>query len=318
MSDGWIRERGIGEDRTALIEGGAIVEAWVERPDELRFGSLHEGRLTRKLGRAGEADIGGETVFLPVWPKGETEGAAVSLVIEREAIPERGRAKSARAALLSRGQTSTSTPRHSGAGVTGEGTALDSAGWAELLEEARTGVVAFADGLLTIVPTPAGTTIDIDGELSPADLAQAGVIAAARAIRRLGIAGSILIDVPSAQGKAVRQRIAEAFDAHLPLPFERTGINGFGLLQVVRPRRRASLIERAQNQPAATAALDLLRRAERARARQRLDLGAGAAVCDWLDARPGLMETLARRTGLTPTLKVHGRDPLWWGDVSAR
>ncbi|MBV7256011.1 ribonuclease [Pacificimonas sp. WHA3] len=307
MSDGWICERGIGETRFALVEDGEIAEAHIDRAGELRFGSVHQGRLTRKLGRGGEADIAGETVFLPAWPEGRTEGAAVPLRIEREAIPERGRARSAKAVMT---DAAAAVPQ----AMTGD---LEAAGWSNLIDDARTGVIAFNGGLLTIVPTPAGTTIDIDGSLAMEALALAGVQAAARAVRRLGITGSILIDVPGVEGKAARQRIAAAFDRLLPLPFERTGINGFGLLQVVRPRRRPSLMERAQNQAAATAALDLLRRAERAGAKHHLDLSAGQAVRDWLAARPALIEELFRRTGVAPTLNSKGHDPLWWGDVSA-
>ena len=93
--------------------------------------------------------------------------------------------------------------------------------------------------------TPAMTLIDVDGVLPPAELAIAGARASALAIRRHGIAGSIGIDLPNVRGKAERQAVAEAVDAILPQPFERTAVNGFGFLQIVRPRRHASLFELA-------------------------------------------------------------------------
>ena len=111
-----------------------------------------------------------------------------------------------------------------------------------------------------VSPTPAMTLIDVDGTLPPADLAAAGAEAAARAILRHDIGGSIGIDLPTVAGKAQRQRIGELVDAILPQPFERTAVNGFGFLQIVRPRRRASLFELAADRPAFEARA-LLRRA---------------------------------------------------------
>jgi len=106
------------------------------------------------------------------------------------------------------------------------------------------------------------TLIDVDGHLPPEQLALAGAAAAARTIRRHGITGSIGIDLPTIGGKAARQAVAEAVDAILPTPFERTAMNGFGFLQIVRPRRHASLFELATDR-AAFEARALLRRAAR-------------------------------------------------------
>ena len=113
--------------------------------------------------------------------------------------------------------------------------------------------------------TPAMTLFDVDGSLPPAELAVAGAAAAARAIRRLGIGGSIGIDLPTLPARADRQAAAAALDAVLPQPFERTAVNGFGFLQIVRRRERPSLPELVQGDPVGAAARALLRRA-RARA----------------------------------------------------
>src|SRR3546814_1478420 len=72
------------------------------------------------------------------------------------------------------------------------------------------------------------TLFDVDGAAPLLDLAIAGATATAVAIRRLDIGGSIGIDLPTLGGKAERQRVVEAIDATLPLPFERTAMNGFG------------------------------------------------------------------------------------------
>ena len=74
---------------------------------------------------------------------------------------------------------------------------FEEAGWSELLEEAASGEIAFEGGALRMSLTPAMTLFDVDGGLPPAALAEAGAAAAARAIRRFGIAGSIGIDLPT-------------------------------------------------------------------------------------------------------------------------
>ena len=117
---------------------------------------------------------------------------------------------------------------------------LGCAGWSDLIDEARGGLVQFDGGELRISVTPAMTLIDVDGYLDPQELAIRGAGEAAKAIRRLDIGGSIGIDLPTSGSKAARQAAAAAIDAHLPQPFERTAVNGFGFVQIVRPRSRAS------------------------------------------------------------------------------
>src|SRR5438045_6216413 len=131
--------------------------------------------------------------------------------------------------------------------VSGE---FDEAGWPDLVEEARHGIAAFPGGELRVSLTPAMTLIDVDGQLSPAELAVAGARAAGQAIRRHGISGSIGIDLPTVKNKDVRQTAATMIDEILPQPFERTAVNGFGFLQIVRPRRHASPFELAADRAA--------------------------------------------------------------------
>lgn len=311
----WLSERGIGETRLARVERGEITDARIERAGELVAGTVVEARLVRKQDGRGLAEMNGTPLLVEPWPRGRTEGERVSLIIARQVIPERGRLRDAKARVPHPAAAAAEGPER----IDARPGDLSEHGWEELIEEARSGVVAFEGGLLSIVPTPAGTTIDIDGSLPPADLARRGAAAAARAIRRLDIGGSILIDLPSLEGKAERQSAAaafdDAFDSAVAGPFERTGVNGFGLLQAVRARRRPSLIERVQNQPVETGALDLLRRAERAVPCTKLELSAGVRIADWLEGQPALLSLLARRTGGRVTLKAVGNDPLWWGDV---
>src|SRR5690349_18119441 len=106
------------------------------------------------------------------------------------------------------------------------------------------------------------TMIDVDGWLVPVKLAQMGAWAAARAIRRLDIGGPVGIDFPSLKGREQRKAVDQILADYLPTPFEKTAINGFGFVQLVRPRIRASLVELAADR-APFEARALIRRAGR-------------------------------------------------------
>ena len=261
----WLYEEGIGETRAIRVEDGHIIEAAIELPG-LRAGAVVAARLTNAAGIARLED-GTEAIVSPL-PAGLGEGAAFRAEIVREAIPERGRPKPPRL-------RPTELPIRDGPALrerigappplAGHGPdRFEEAGWSELLEEAASGEIAFDGGALRMSLTPAMILFDVDGSLPPSALAEAGAAAAARAMLRFGLAGSIGIDLPTLPRER-RQAAAAIVDAILPQPFERTAVNGFGFLQIVRRRERPSLIELLQADPVGAAARALLRRAERAR-----------------------------------------------------
>lgn len=267
----WLYEAGIGEARAALVEQGEIVEARIELDDGTpRVGARLTGRLTDSREGRVTLDRGGE-VLLNAPARGVTQGAALTVEIVREAIPESGRAKPPRAVPTD--EPPTDAPdllaRITASGVpvrrvlAHEPDALEAAGWSELLDEATSGEIVFASGALRMTPTPAMVLFDVDGDPPLEALAIAAATAVARAIRRHDIGGSIGIDFPTLSGKAPRQAVADAIDAALPQPFERTAVNGFGFLQIVRRRARASLPELLRADPAGAAARALLRAIER-------------------------------------------------------
>ena len=268
--NGWLYEQGIGEARAVLIEGGEIVEAVIELPGPHGPGAIVAAKLVKvqQSGRRGLVRLeGGEEALLAPIPPGVTEGATLNVEIVREPLPEATRLKRAKV----RPADGPPRPAPSLAERLGASThpatgpdLFEQAGWSELIESALTGEIAFPGGSLHMSLTPAMTLFDVDGTLEPAALAIAGARAAGQAIRRLGIGGAIGIDLPTLAAKAERQAAAEALDAVLPQPFERTAVNGFGFLQVVRRRDRRSLPEILQADPAGAAARALLRRAERA------------------------------------------------------
>jgi hypothetical protein len=111
------------------------------------------------------------------------------------------------------------------------------------------------------------------------------------------VQGSIVIDFPSLKGsarKALDAALLAALGATLGGGFEVTAVNGFGLVQIVRPRRRASLLE-AVRAPG-FAALELLRRAAR-QGHGPATLVAPPAMIDWLAARPALVAAAERARG---------------------
>jgi len=288
----WLYEEGIGENRAILVEDGQIIEAEIELPG-LRAGTVLDATLRSVAGIAALPE-GAEAVVEPL-PR-VSEGASFRAEIVREAMPEPGRPKPPRLrpveAPLRPGPTlaerTGQTPAAHGADR------FEEAGWSELLEEAATGEIAFEGGALRMSLTPAMTLFDVDGSLAPAALAEAGAAAAARAIRRFGITGSIGIDLPTLP-RDRRQAAAAIVDAILPQPFERTVVNGFGFLQIVRRRVRPSIPEILRADPGAAAARALLRRAGRLQG--RVAIHAAPRVILQLKARSAWLAELARRTG---------------------
>ena len=283
----WIVERGIGETRYALVDGEEIVEAQVELEEIVPAGRVLEAKLTTLKPRTIAVDGTGNEYLLAKVPSNVTEGETLQIQVIRSGIPgaEPWKRALARPASDNPGKDIEKETKH--------GSLPDS--WNDLIEQARSGIVRFEGGELRISPTPAMTLIDVDGYLGPAELAVRGAAEAAKAIRRLDIGGPIGIDLPTSGSKAARQDAAAAIDAVLPQPFERTAVNGFGFVQIVRPRRRASLIELAQER-APFEARALLRRAQSEQPGGKR-LVAHPAVIAVLEAKPGWIEKLARKLG---------------------
>jgi len=292
----WLVEHGIGETRAVLVDQGRIVEARILLDGIVPAGAVLAARLI-SVGRNAIAVVDGGDYLLPRGAPGVTQGARLAIEVTREAIGTEGWKRplarmvegSPKAAPALAGRT---------LALPAPNDALEDAGWSDLIEEARSGIVAFAGGELRIAVTPAMTLIDVDGALPATELAVAGARAAAEAIRRHGIGGSIGIDLPTT-GKAARQEAVEALDAVLLQPFERTAVNGFGFLQIVRPRRHASLLELALDRPAFEARA-LLRRA--ARETGRIELNAHPAVIAAI--RPDWSDALARQVGGSVSLRA--------------
>lgn len=300
----WLYEAGIGEERAALVVDDRIVRARILADDAgPQPGMVAAARLTDRL--VARLDDGTD-VALDRAPAGTTLGAAIRVEITRAAIPETGRRKPPRgrvsdAALRPsptlRGQLTDAPVRALRAH---EPDALEAAGWSELLDEAASGDIAFPGGALRLTPTPAMTLFDVDGGAPLDSLAVRAAVAVAAAIERHAIGGSIGVDFPTLTGRAPRQAVAEAIDAHLPPPFERTAVNGFGFLQIVRPRTGPSLPEWLRADPIGAAARAALRTIERTPPGASNRVRLPAVVRERIVQRPDWLDEVVRRTGRTP------------------
>ena len=289
----WVIERGIGETRAALVEGDEIVEARIIVEGAVEAGTRIAARIVGTGRNAVARTEDGAEYLLPRGAPGLSEGAATIIEVTRSAIPGPEPWKRPLARIAG-----DNVPPEELAGRPGPLPPT----WDDLIAEAREGIVRFAGGELRIFATPAMTLIDVDGHLDPAALSIAGAGEAVMAIRRLDIGGPIGIDLPTARDKSTRHAAAAAIDAQLPPPFERTAVNGFGFIQIVRPRRRASLIELAQDL-AGFEARALLRRLG-AEPPGAVRIVAHPAVIATLEAQPEWRDALAAQIGGAVSLRA--------------
>ena len=301
----WLVERGIGEDRFVRIADGRITDARIHLEGTPRAGTPRSARL-RSVRPHAIANDGERDFLLPGGAEGQAEGAAVSIEVTREPIP----GPEAWKRPLARLSTSGAIPLLDAELLPfpAPSDPLEDNGWSDLMDEARTGLVDFPGGQLRVSLTPAMTLIDVDGHLPAEALAKSAAVAVASSIRRHCIGGSIGIDFPTIAGKAARQAIGEAIDAGLPKPFERTAVNGFGFLQIVRPRRHPSLFELAADRAAFEARV-LLRRA--ARSVGATTLSAHPAVIATIRAE--WVEALSRQVGGAVALRADASLPMSGG-----
>jgi ribonuclease G len=304
----WLYEDGIGEARAALIADGQIVEARIERDGTGPLvGTIAEARIVEtivpRLSARVALDDGGEAMLDGIPPR-LSEGRAFLIQIVREPIPEAGRPKLAKAIPAPPGAEPAigpnlrariaATPHPVRDLLSHQSDEMEAAGWSEVLDEAERGEMAFDGGALRMSLTPAMTLFDVDGSTEAGPLAIAAAHAVCAAIFRHSIGGSIGIDFPTLPDRASRRAVDSVIDTALPQPFERTAINGFGFLQIVRRRLRPSLPELLRSDPVGAALRAALRRAEREHS-NTLDLP--PALAQRLARSPEWLETLRRRTG---------------------
>ncbi|MFA7439442.1 MAG: hypothetical protein WCZ66_00560 [Sphingomonadaceae bacterium] len=306
MAEAFLSRR-IGERWLAVMEADRLVEMRLSRDDDgAAAGSLYGARLKTRLGQRGIALLeSGEEVLVEPWPAGFAEGVLVEIRISRQRWREPGRDRLAKAKGIGPAKCAgllEAAPDFDPVSAIEAWPDEVAESWDAGWQAAELGRVVIPGGSLNFTPTPAFVAVDIDG--TGARLAVDAARALAQTIRLWRIGGGIAVDFP-VQDRASRQAVAEAFDAAMgDTKFERTAVNGFGLLHVILPRTGPSILERARFETTATAGLALLNRAVHEPRPGPLTLVARPKVVEWIRARPALLATANRRAGRTLDLKA--------------
>ena len=296
MAD-WFAEHTVTETRGLLLDRDEVLAARFIPQGELAAGMRVAARLTHKktgANRGVAVDMQGNEILLDRVPTELTEGQEISIEITRAAIPETARTKLTQGRVI----TVNSSGKEPGENIFTAFPIRDPRDdlWSEILHSAASNSVDFAGGTLHFSPTPAMTLIDIDGDMSPRELALAAVPHIARWIRLFDIGGSIGIDFPTLATKVDRRLVDDAFASALAnWPHERTSMNGFGFVQIVTRLEGPSLLHRFATGRAEMAARMALHQASRITDPGAIQLTLHPAVR--ANIHPAWLDALATRTG---------------------
>ncbi len=247
LTDIW-RDDAPGERRAALVENGRIVEIHIQRDALWALGECGVGRIERKTpsGTYVVTDDG-QALLLRSKTK-EPEGARVHFEVTREAISEPGRIKPPEIMLRDSAPPAPLISKDAlwEARLASLGPSVINASIADGFDVAMAGQSQLGDVTISFQRTKAGLVFDIDGIGDAFAINMVAATEIARLLRLYQVGAMVLIDFVSMESKAQRTQIAEAFDAASvldPRPFERTAINGYGMMQVVRARPRPSVLD---------------------------------------------------------------------------
>lgn len=287
-----------GETRAIIFENEKPAELHIWRSHHRPIGGVYDARISARAPAHDYARLNnGDEIILPK-ALGQHEGTIHRVKIVRQQICEPGKLKLAVAAP----SDDALTDHNQLAALWQEALAARCnrtidlpADFDDHFDIALAGRSELGGATIWFERTKAGLIFDVDG-IGDA-LAHNRVAAAeiARLLRLFQIGGAAMIDFISMENKGCRLAVADAFDSASAddlRRFERTSINGYGLMQVIRPKPGPSIVDtlfgtRRVSLSDETLLLALLRAASRTR---------GAGV---------------RRCITTPTLAAQLESPMW-------
>jgi hypothetical protein len=201
--------------------------------------------------------------------------------------------------------------------VTIDAAAIADADFDTQIDYAISGEFPIANGMLSIERTRAMTMIDIDGSGDPLALNLAAALEIPRLLRLLDIGGQVGVDFLGLPDRKSRLQV-DALLAETCPPLgvhERTAMNGFGFVQIVRPRPCQSVPEilcgiTPGRLTIESRAVALLRAAGRSVGHGKRQLVAQPAVIEfithWPDALVELQAMLGTTIELVPDVQATG------------
>jgi ribonuclease G len=301
----WLEQKRIGETLRAGVEDSALVELHLVRAsDPLPFGTRTEAIVRSKAGARLGVDCDGVEAWLIGSPQ-HPIGARLSAQVVRAAIPEPGQIK--RAHLAEHRGPSAVPP--DAQNVQDFSDAFEIEDWCD---RAISGTILFGGGSLSLERTRAGLVIDVDGTGEALALNIAAAQKIASVLRLFQVGGMVLVDFVTLDNRSQRLALDAALDAALkkdPRAFERTAINGFGLVQIVRAKKAPSLMDilcgtRRHAPNIETLALRLLNEAARSKGAGTRTLTARAEIIDYITCWPHYVDALRAAVAANVALRI--------------
>lgn len=236
-----------GERRAALVENRQIVEIYLQRDALWALGEHGKGRVDRKTSSGAYVVADDSSEVLLRSKNAAHEGTRVSFEVIREAIAEPGRVKPPEIKLHNNPPEQPAT-RDS---CWGNRLAVLAAPQMhqsidEGFDAALAGQSQVDDVTISFQRTKAGLVFDVDGIGDAFTINSHAAKEIARILRLYQVGGMVMVDFVSMEAKAHRTQIAEIFDDASSSdlrPFERTAVNGFGMMQILRARPRPSVLD---------------------------------------------------------------------------